>query len=171
MIQPKEEPLAKLRTEAHALRYGYAVNVFSINQIEKWAERWIATLETPSIELIELATIRCAYPIDVLNMLQTVSDEMSDTDCIEVSLGISGALFQQEKLTLREAIDTVWSLHSEPGITQYQEGMIYYLDDAYDLAIQGSYGSLEQTEADFREFVRPYVAALPISVHEIIGQG
>jgi hypothetical protein len=168
MIHPADIRMETLKSEARALRGGYKVGFFSTNQIERWAERWIAALDTPPIELIELATIRNTYPIDVLNLLRALGGEFATADYVAVRLGTMGELYLLNKISLRAALGGIYGLHSEPGISEQQLGMVYYLDDGYDLAVQGYHGSIEAIANEFREFVSPYVAALPEAVRTMI---
>jgi hypothetical protein len=140
----------------------------SAGQIEKWAERWIAELETPPIELIDLATIREIHPIDIFNLLKSVGGNVPPLRYMALSLGLCGELLERNKLTLREVLSWLWKLHDDSGVTEDERNMIYYLDDAYDLAMQGYGGSLEETERELRDFVRPYVSTLPNSVRELL---
>ena len=46
------------------------------------------------------------------------------------------------------------------GTTQEQRSQIYYLDDGYDLAIEGTHGSMDDIERELNAFVLPYAMRL-----------
>ncbi len=160
--------LPSMRTQAQLLRCGYALGYYSKSQIESWAERWIADVDHPSLELIELATIRNVDEVEVLKLLESIGGEAEPFQFISMALGFWGQMYLDEKATLQNAIGGIWNLLPEPGITEEQRAIIYYLDDAYDLAINGSWGSINETAASLREFLTPYSVQLTEQTKRLI---
>lgn len=148
--------LSTIRVEAQVLRCGYALDYFSKSQIEGWADGWIAHLDHPSMDLIELATIRNVHQIEVLKMLKAIGGETEPSQFVATSLGIWGRMYLDEKVSLAQAIRGIYNLVHEQGITEEQKYMIYHLDDAFDLAVDGRWGSIDETVATLRDFLTPY---------------
>ena len=55
------------------------------------------------------------------------------------------------------------------GVTDEQRGVIYHLDDGYDSAIAGTYGTIDEVESAFRSFVKPYVIKVQALEIEMLG--
>jgi hypothetical protein len=145
--------------EADLLLCGYEVGYFDKSDIAQWADRQIAAIANPSAELLDLSMIRHTYPIDVMNLLRSLGSPDLNVR-IQNQIGFIGLLYGEKKLTLQRAIGGLLSLVHQPGLTQEQRSQIYYLDDGYDLAVAGAYGTLAQIERDFSNFVSPYTQRL-----------
>jgi len=142
-------------TEADILRCGYDVGYFDKAHIEGWADRQIEACDSPPTELLDLSMIRDTHPIDVMNLLRSIGSPDSSTS-IETQIGFLGLLLAERKISTQLAIRGLFALVHEPGITQEQQSQIYYLDDGYDLAIAGTYGTMGHLERELRDFVSPY---------------
>lgn len=145
--------------EADVLLCGYEAGFFSKSDISQWADRQIAAIANPSAELLDLSMIRHTYPIDVMNLLRSLGSPDLNVR-IQNQIGFIGLLYGEKKLTLQRAIGGLLSLVHQPDLTQEQRSQIYYLDDGYDLAVAGAYGTLAQIERDFCNFVSPYLQRL-----------
>lgn len=53
-----------------------------------------------------------------------------------------------------------FALIHEPGTTAGQESRVYHLDDEYDLAIAGTYGTMDDIERELNDYVSPYAQRL-----------
>jgi hypothetical protein len=146
--------------EADVLCCGYNVGFFDKSDIVRWADSQIAAMDKPSDALLDLAMIRDAHPLDVIKLLKTIRVEPASADSIATQIGFIGICFTKSRITLRAAIRGLYALTREPGTSPDQSSTIYWLDDAYDLAIAGTYGSLDDVEAGLRNFVVPYTARL-----------
>lgn len=142
-------------TEADILRCGYNVGYFGKADIAKWADQQIEAFDSLPTELLDLSMIRDTHPIDVMNLLRAIrSPDSSRT--IETQIGFIGLQLNKGKIPTQLAIRGLFALVHEPGITQEQQSQIYYLDDGYDLAIAGTYGTMDDIERELRNFVFPY---------------
>jgi hypothetical protein len=150
----------RLRIEADVLRCGYNAGYFNKADVERWAECKIAALDDPPADLIELATIQRTHPLDVIKLLTSLSSSMPASNSIGTQIGFIGLAFGLGKLSLRGACRGLYALAHFDGITSEQQSEIYSLDDGYDLALCGTYGTMEDIEAQLLEFVRPFVKEL-----------
>lgn len=156
--------------QAAILCCGYSMGYYKEADVEHWAERQIDALDEPPLPLIELTTIRGMYPIDVMNLLRSVSGEFPPTLIVEAQIGFIGLLHHAEKIPLKRAIGGLFAMVHDKGVTDDQRATIYGLDDMYDLAIAGTYGTIGQVEAEFRSFVQPYIEKLNAQEIEMLGE-
>lgn len=145
--------------EIAVLLAGYDVGYFDIAAIRRWADRQIEVIDEPSEALLDLAMLREPHPIDVMKLLRAVgaSDQGAEA---EIRIAILGLLFERKRLSLRQVVRGLFSLVIDDRASSEERSMIYYLDDGYDLAIAGTYGSLEQVERELIEFAKPYAMQL-----------
>jgi hypothetical protein len=155
--------------QAAILCSGYSVGYYSDADIERWAERQIDLSDVPSLALIELATVRGKCSIDVMNLLRSLFGELPPSVAIEARIGYLGLAYQAKNLSLEKAIRGLFLLVHDQGVTQEQQSMIYWLDDAYDLAGAGTYGSLDDVLSEFHSFVLPYANRLKAQEVEMFG--
>ena len=62
------------------------------------------------------------------------------------------------RLTHKKAARLLWRLREEPSLTQEEWETIYVLDDAYDLALEGIWGTPAHVCAQIEEFLALYRA-------------
>jgi len=146
-------------TEADVLRCGYDVGFFDKSDIARWADQQIAAIDAPSMALIDLSMNRQLHPLDVMKLLRNFG-QSNPSAIIEAQLGFIGLLLSTNRMSVELAIRGLWSLIHEPGVTDEQQSQIYYLDDGYDLAIAGTYGTMADIDRDLRRFVTPYSQVL-----------
>ena len=156
--------------EADVLRCGYDVGYFDKSDIITWADRQIAACDSPTDALLDLSMCRKDHPIDVMNHLGVLGSNDPVT-ALETQFGFIGLTFQSEQLSLQQAIRGLFALVHERGITDDQQSMIYHLDDGYDLAVEGSYGTLANTESEFLDFVAPYAEQLRVQYPLLVPRG
>lgn len=156
--------------EAVVLLCGFDVGYFDYDDIVKWADHQIVTTEKPADELLDLSMIqiRKTHPTDVQNLLCNLSPTESSMR-IEIKLGLIGLLLAKQRITTREVMSRFWSLKDEPGITDEQESQIYFLDDGYDLARAGTYGTIENVEQELHDFVMPYAQQIRERFPQLLG--
>lgn len=157
--------------QAAMLCSGYRVGYFTDADIERWAERQIDALDEPPLPLIELATLRGMYPIDVMNLLKSIGGTFSQETLIEAEIGFWGLLYDANKVPLERAIRSLFTMTHEERLTGQQRSTVYGLDDGYDLAVAGTYGTVAQVESEFRSFVCRYAEKLKAQEVEILGKG
>ena len=148
-----------MSTEADVLRCGYDVGFFDKSDIERWADCQITAIDNPPTELLDLSMVRQTHPIDVMNLLRTLG-AVDPATTIQIQIGFLGLLREKHKINTQLAIRGLWALVHESGITQEEESQIYYLDDGFDLAITGTYGTIHDIERDLNDFVSPYAKRL-----------
>ena len=138
--------------EADVLRIGFDIGFFNKADIARRADRQIAAINEPSLQMIELSMNQDVDPHDISKYLSSIS-QTDEQWKVAAHIGFIGLLYASQRLTTEKAVRSLWSLVYAPGITDEQRSDIYYLDDAYDLADAGHYGTMAELERDLREFV------------------
>lgn len=144
------------------MQCGFYVGYFSRNDIEHWADKQIENTEKPSLDLIDLAILRGKHDWDVISLLFRVSSDIAPQVRTELTIGMIGKLYREDKLSLKSSVRTLLSMMLEDDDEcwrQYQ-GDIYCLDDGYDLAVDGTYGTIKDVETHLLTFTEPFVAIL-----------
>lgn len=154
--------------EAAVLCCGYNMGFFHKGDIEHWAEKLIEACDDPSTTILDLAMIGKTNPIDVMNLLRSLSTTIGPEVFIMSQIGFIGLRLIEKKITVREAIGGLWSLIRQQGITKEEEMSIYCIDDGCDLALAGTYGTISDVESEFFAFVTPYAQKLQSEYPEIL---
>jgi hypothetical protein len=150
----------RLADEATCLCCGYNIGYITKQDIERWADEQIAAFDCPDVALLDLSMIRDTHPIDVTKLLETLGKPVSPARSVSIQIGFIGLCYLENKASLLSAIRGLYALVDANGISDQQRGKIYWLDDAYDLAVTGYHASIAEVDADVREFIAPYVADL-----------
>lgn len=159
-----------LSVETAVLLAGYDLGYFDIAAIRRWADRQIELIDEPSEALLDLAMLHETNPIDVMKLLRTVGSSGQAVEA-DTRIAFLGLLFEQKRLSLRQVVRGLFSLVIDDRASSEQRSMIYYLDDGYDLAVAGTYGSLKQIERELVEFVTPYMRQLTERFPQLISPG
>jgi hypothetical protein len=148
-----------MSVEADVLWCGYDVGYFDKSDIARWADRQIAAVENPCTELLDLSMIRHTHPLDVMKLLRSLASADARAT-IQTRIGFIGLLYDKRRLTSQLAIRALFALAHEPGVTADEKSQIYYLDDGYDLAIAGTYGTMNDIQRQLKDFASPYAEQL-----------
>ena len=148
-----------MSTEADILRCGYNVGFFEKSDIANWADRQIEAIDDPCNALLDLSMIQRTHPLYVMNLLRSLGSTDSSAT-IETQIGFIGLLLTQRRITMQVAIRGLWTLVHEPNINEEQRSHIYFLEDGYDLAAAGTYGTIDDIERELYNFVFPYAQRL-----------
>jgi hypothetical protein len=143
--------------DADILRCGYNMGYFDKPDIERWADSQIAAIDTPADDLLNLSMIRETHPVDVLNSLKSLSAHTPPEQSVATQIGFIGLCYCEGKITLEAAVRALFGVREEIGVSSEQKSAIYWLDDAYDLALAGYYGTRDEVEVELRRFVSPYM--------------
>jgi hypothetical protein len=151
---------SEIAVQASILCSGYRVGYFTDADIEAWAVQQLDGYDKPPMTIFDLAMLRGMHPIDVMKLLRSLASELPPSLAVETQIGVLGVLFDAKRITLEKAIRGLFALVHDDGMTKDQQSMIYWLDDGYDLAVAGTYGSISQVESEFRSFVEPHAYRL-----------
>lgn len=161
-------------TEADVLRWGYEAGHFAKHQIMKWADKQLEACDKASEALINLSLCREAEPRLVVSSLQSLGS--NDTKfSIDLRFAFLGLAFGARRISLEQAARSLFAIlldiDNEDLLDESERNSIYSIDDGYDLASSGAYGTISEVESDFLEFVAPYIAQLKKEHGELVASG
>ena len=159
-----------LELEASLVRIGFAVDYFDKSAVERWADRQIAVIEVPPIELLDLSILRNTHPLEVRSLLGKLCGVGLEEN-YELALGFLGLMLSEGRIDLRVVIRSMYQLTLDIDIALRSEieQYIYYLDDADDGALAGWGGSLDSVRIETLEFLEPFVTDLQEQHADLVG--
>lgn len=110
--------------------------------------------------------------MDVLALLSRASADLGPRLWIELTIGMVGKLYRAGKASLESCVRGLFSLvldNRDNALTNEEMGTIYWLDDAYDLAVRGTYGTVEDVKKEFLAFTEPYLTIVRNAEGHMIG--
>lgn len=148
--------------EADLLRVGFQLGYYSKDDLAGWADRQIAIVDEPSLELITLSMNKRVDPHDLLMLLRSIG-QTDDQQKIFTEISFIGLLYTSERIPTGEAIRLLWLLVDEPGVTDEQESFIHSIDQDYYLIIEGIYGKMADVDLELCAFFTTYTDDLVLS--------
>jgi hypothetical protein len=144
---------------------GFEMGLYSRDHVSDWVDRSLARVEKVDGPLLELTTLRDKHDIDIIKLLNHLGHSATTADLGRVRLGVLYHLFTSGKIDLARTTAQLFRI----GLTDFTyEGepseycACVNLDDEYDLAARGTYGTLEQVQRDVLAFLEPYASKLRI---------
>ena len=146
-----------MEQSAGYLAMGLRLGILDSNDVEAWVNAEIAKAETPSDELIELASSGNESIQNIYSMLSGMEEESNDYDVIRHLLSqVKEAQLANIEFCRRlaECLYGVWVDKNYEAPEDLS--LIGFLDDEYSLASQGMYGTLEEWHSEFKSFVNQF---------------
>lgn len=161
-------------SEADVLRWGYETGHFDKAQIIDWADRQLEACDKASNALIDLSLCRETDPRLVVSSLQLLATNDPRLG-LDLRFAFIGLAFGAERISLEQAARSLYAIlldiDNEDLLDDFQRNSIYRIDDGYDLASSGSYGTIAEVKSDFLGFVAPYIAKLNRHHAELVASG
>ena len=161
-------------SEADVLRWGYESGHFDKPQIIDWADRQLEACDKPSHALIDLSLCRETDPRLVVSNLQSLGTNDPRLS-LDLRFAFIGLAFCAKRISLEQATRSLYAIlletDNEDLLDDSQRNSIYRIDDGYDLASSGAYGTIPEVKSDFLEFVTPYIARLNEHHAELVASG
>jgi hypothetical protein len=143
-------------TTLHLIRAGLASGLLTKEEVIDWADKIVAKDERPDIFFIDLSMSSLRNTNDIINY---ISDYLNFDDPAVQGRPLVGLLFKQYnngQINLDQAISKLFRLKSEAVFNEREEGYIYSLENDYDCAKHGIYGSLQIVQQDLEKFLTFY---------------
>ncbi|WP_017810009.1 hypothetical protein [Leptospira alstonii] len=134
-----------------ALISGY----IQVSSVIDWADSKIQNGSDDYI-YIEIAT---TYNInDMVSVLRQTAGEFDPQKVVRGFLGVLYNHYKNNPSDIEKIVRTLYQilLEFESSMTDNERGTIYQLDDGYDLASQGIYGSMEEVSLELGAFLNEY---------------
>jgi hypothetical protein len=143
-------------TTLHLIRAGLASGLLKKEEVIDWADMIITKDEQPDIFFIDLAMSSSKSTNDVIHH---ISDFLNFDNPAVQGRPLLGMLYSQYtggQINLEQAVSKLFRLKSEAIFNEREEGSIYWLEDQYDLAKHGIYGSLQAVDQELKKFLSVY---------------
>jgi hypothetical protein len=136
-----------------ALRLGAA----SVADVVSWSDLVIAESPMPDIAFIQLSSMGKASPLDVLHVLQALSETVSALEALPEVLALAHAKLAADPGYARVLARALYGIYVSCGYEVPEELRdIGWFDDAFDLAEQGTYGTADGVREELLRFTKQF---------------
>lgn len=145
-----------ITTTLHLIRAGLASGLLTKDEVIDWADKIVSKDESPDIFFIDLVM---SSSKNVNGVILYISDYLNFENPVVPGRPLLGLLFKQfysGQISLEQAISRLFRLKSEAIFSEREEDYIYSLENDFDSAKHGFYGSLEVLQQDFEKFLSFY---------------
>lgn len=146
-----------MHDELALLRVGFDHGLFTREDVRHWVDRQLETRDVLPSELLDLTTLAHKRDDEIVKLLAAL--ESPSTPCVlaRLTLAVFAALYRRGNVSMGDCIARLASLLSwSDGLTGDERARLDTLECAYDLAVYGTYGSVEDVEDDLKQFLSAY---------------
>ncbi len=143
-------------TTLHLVRVGLASGLLSKEEVIDWADEIITRDKAPDIFFIDLALSNSKSLKDIHYYICDFLNFDDPAISGRPLLGLIYKKFRDKELTLEQTVRTLFNIKFEALFTEREEGCIYSIDDAYDCAKHGIYGTFEDVHKEVESFLSVY---------------
>lgn len=144
-----------LERQALLLRVGFDLGLYDRADVADWVTSRVMAPEQLDGPLLELGTLAGRSDEDIASLLRDLAGPVPGGLAARIEIGLVGRMVAAGTSKLKPAIRRLFSLAYE-GLTEEEQGCIVQLDDGYDLAAAGTYGTIGQVRSDFADFTARY---------------
>jgi hypothetical protein len=150
-----------IKEQALALRLGILSGYATVQDAVAWADGIIsADLLDEAPQALNLSLLPSSNWADAITLLGQVPGDAVSQDVGRDCARLMQCRIESGTLDVQTAARAMFRLEIE-GFSPDAEftGMAYYLDDAFDLASSGTWGTLDDVERELRSFLKRYESA------------
>jgi hypothetical protein len=154
--------MSTLKSDAEALRLGLIAGTTSIGEVVAWADSVILSDRSGEAPTVLDLSVSSRRPVaDVVSLLSAVPGAADPRDVgRRLAIQLRTALVNQE-LSIIAVARAMYRLMLDGYSPDADfESMAYVADDGVDLALEGTYGTLDDVRRDVRAFLERYDDAL-----------
>jgi len=146
-----------IQNEAAYLREALRLGAACVGDVVSWSDSVIAESAVPDDAFIEISSMHKAHPLDVLHVLESLSEHVSTIEVLPSVLGLA-----HEKLVVnpsygRALAKALYGIYVKCDYNVPDELRdIGWFDDAFDLGAQGTYGSVENALEELLQFTKRF---------------
>ena len=147
-----------LRDEAEALAILLECGFTKVKEAVDWADAHIMRFEHPPYPLIEISMSMVTSGANVVYLLRSLPDEANIPEVSRYAITLIASAFESGNATLKKVTSALYQMFLDgyvpdnKAITQMSR-----LDDAFDLASDGTSGTVEEVDREVRQFLGQYV--------------
>jgi len=144
--------------EAAYYREALRLGAVSVEDVVSWSDSVIAESSMPDIAFIELSSMGKAHPLDLLHVLQSMSENVSMIEVLAEVLGLAHAKLVADPRYGRALARALYDIYVECDYEVPEELRdIGWFDDAFALAEQGTYGTVDGVQQELLRFTKQFV--------------
>ncbi len=143
-------------TTLHLIRAGLASGLLSKEEVIDWADKIVVKDEQPDIFFIDLAMSSSKSTNDIIHYINDLLNFDNPAVQARPLVGLLFKQFNNGQINLEQAVSKLFRLKFEAVFNEREEGYIYSLENDYDCAKHGIYGSLQIVQQDLEKFLSFY---------------
>jgi hypothetical protein len=144
-----------------ALAVGFEMRLYSRSDISTWVDERVARVDDVAGPLLDLTTLRDKDDGAIATLLFAMTGPVDEAEVGRIGLAVLHQMLITKQMDLRLAIGALRHLRFRffsDEHKEYTECLV--LDDEYDLAADGTYGTLVNVERDLLAFLESYAERL-----------
>ncbi|HDX9511317.1 TPA: hypothetical protein ROY06_004638 [Bacillus cereus] len=150
--------MVNIKVIAEVLRIGLQIGLFSKTEVIKWADHKIETLDSPSIEIIEVALSSNDKLVDIVSKLKNIKGTYDKKLPVKIIMGLLWKEFminEENVLKIQPFISDL--IHNNCCERfDYVDEQLYNFNEEIKLAADNIYGNLEDISQKIKSFLSPY---------------
>ena len=135
---------------------GLANGLLDKQEVIRWADNIIQQDDQPVINVIELSLCGHKSVNDVVSLLSEIVGDPRPQISGRVILGLLYNNYKNGKITLEKVARSMSWIIWQGELTDEEKSFMYGIDDMYDLAVSGTFGTVESFEMDTLRFIEIY---------------
>ncbi|KAB2447039.1 hypothetical protein ACQCWD_20820 [Bacillus thuringiensis] len=150
--------MVNIKVIAEVLRIGLQIGLFSKTEVIKWADHKIETLDSPSIEIIEVALSSNDKLVDIVSKLKNIKGTYDKKLPVKIIMGLLWKEFminEENVLKIQPFISDLIHNNCCEGF-DYVDEQLYNFNEEIKLAADNIYGNLEDISQKIKSFLSPY---------------
>lgn len=150
--------MESISRQATFFREAYRIGAVSLENVVSWSDSVIDRSPTPEYDFIKLSFTANAHPLDALHILESLSGDVPAIDVLPCVIGLAHQKLAEDPSYGRELAKGLYRVYVAcDGKVPDELHLIGWFDDAFDLAYQGIYGSIEQIQEELFRFTGRFV--------------
>ncbi|MDA2251874.1 hypothetical protein [Bacillus thuringiensis] len=150
--------MVNIKVIAEVFRIGLQIGLFSKTEVIEWADHTIETLDSPSIEIIEVSLSSNDKLVDIVSKLKNIKGTSDQKLPVKIILGLLWEKFminEENVLKIKPFISDLIHNNCCEGFN-YIDEQLYNFNEEIKLAADNIYGNLEDISQEIKSFLSPY---------------
>ncbi|WP_075313025.1 hypothetical protein [Bacillus wiedmannii] len=150
--------MVNIKVIAEVLRIGLQIGLFSKTEVIEWADHTIETLDSPSIEIIEVSLSSNDKLVDIVSKLKNIKGTYDKKLPVKIILGLLWEKFminEENVLKIQPFISNLIHNNCCEGFDTIDE-QLYNFNEEINLAADNIYGNLEDISQEIKSFLSLY---------------
>lgn len=145
--------MSDLKEQAQALRIGYVAGYVAPTEIIAWADDIIARSAVAVPEIIRVSLSGDQPAAELAAALDGIPGEVRPERVVDLVLCEMARAIRRDPGLGRILARTLYEMYLDGLVSDESKGEMGYFDDAFDLAANGAYGTVEQVQAKMIAFL------------------